>query len=152
VAEGRARGESAEQASGLGAIIDGHPQHPLPRYTLSRLLSAATDPGIRDAPRGLELAEALVLQGPIPPAYEALALARAAGGDPQAARAALDQAATAYRRSGALFLLPRIEQQRSRIDAGLLPAEAWPEDDPVLSAPPAAPRGVFQEYPTPRPF
>ena len=152
VAEGRAHGESVEQASRLEAVIASHPQHPLPRYALSRLLSAAADPEIRDAPRGLELAETLVLQGPIPPVYEALALARAAGGDLQGARAALDLAATAYRRSGALFLLPRIEQQRSRLDAGRLPAEAWPEDDPVLSAPPAKPRGVFQEYPTPRPF
>jgi protein O-mannosyl-transferase len=152
VAEGRAHGESAELATGLVAIIDSHPQHPLPRYTLGRLLSAADDPGIRDVQRGLELAETLVLQGAIPPVYEALALARAAGGDLQGARVALDQAETGYRRSGALLLLPRIEQQRSRIDADRLPAQAWPEDDPVLSAPPAEPRGVFQEYPTPRPF
>ncbi len=152
VAKGGAHGEAAELVGGLEAIIDGHPQHPMPRYALSRLFSAADDPRIRDAPRGLELAEMLVLQGPIPPVYEALALARMAGGDLQGARAALDQAATAYRRSGARFLLARIEQQRSRIDAGRLPAEAWPEDDPVLTAPPAEPRGVFQEYPTPRPF
>lgn len=152
VAAARADGESVELASALDAIAGSLPHNPLPRYALSRMLSASVDPATRDPMRGLELAKNLVLQSPIPPVYEALALAHAANGDTAGAHAALEQAATAYRRSGALFLLPRIENQQRRLAAGQLPAEAWPEDDPVLNAPPAEARGVFQEYPTPRPF
>lgn len=152
VATARADGESVELAARLADLAESHPQQPLPRYALSRLLCAAADPAIRDPHKGLALAETLVMQSPIPPAYEALALARAANGDIAGARTALDSAGNAYRRSGALFLLPRIENQYRRIAAAQLPAEAWPEDDPVLNAPPTEPRGVFQEYPTPRPF
>jgi protein O-mannosyl-transferase len=152
VAAGRAGGEPVELVSRLEAVSLSHPQHPLPRYALSRLLSAAADPAIRDAERGREMAEALLLHGPIPPVYETVALAHAAAGDKERAQAALDQAESAYRRAGTPFPLSRIDQQRSRIAAGVLPAEAWPDDDPVLSAPPVEPRGVFQEYPTPRPF
>lgn len=152
VAERRARGESPELSRRLFALAKTHSGNPLPRYALSRLLSAAEDPQLRDPPRALQLAEALARRGPVPPAYEALALARAASGDRDAARAALERAETAYRQSRALQFLPRIEEQLQRLEAGALPAAAWPEDDPVLRAPPPDPRGVFQEYPTPRPF
>ncbi len=152
VAEARERGESPELASRLGALVESRPQHPLPRYALSRLHSASTDPEIRDAGRGMEMAEDLLSQSPIPPAYEALALARAAVNDIDGADAALQEAAIGYRHSGAMSLLPRIEEQRDRVRDGRLPAAAWPVDDPVLRPPPIDPRGVFQEYPTPRPF
>lgn len=152
VAERRAEGESPALARRLAALTETQPQNPLPRYALSRLLSAAEDPGLRDPQRALKLAKGLARQGPIPPVYEALALAHAANGDRDAARTALKRAETAYRRGGTLLLLPRIEEQRRRLDAEKRPASAWPEDDPVLRAPPVDPRGVFQEYPTPRPF
>ena len=148
----RAEGESPEKLAQLEALAASQPLHPLPRYALSRLLSASADPALRNPATGLELAEGLVRQSPIPPAYEALALAQAAIGDRTRAQAALERAASGYRRSGARSALPRIEDQMSRIAAGHLPAAAWPENDPVLNAPPAEARGIFQEYPTPRPF
>jgi protein O-mannosyl-transferase len=152
VAESRVGGDWAEIAAELETMMAEQPRHPLPRYALSRLRSAAEDPTVRDPARGLAMAEALLLNGTIPPVYEALALARAASGDPEAAQAALEAAEAAYRRSGASIFLPRLQAQRERLAAGGLPAEAWPEDDPVLVPPPPDPRGVFQEYPTPRPF
>jgi protein O-mannosyl-transferase len=152
IAASRAGGETAEIAAGLEAITAEHPRQPLPRYALSRLRSAAENPAIRDPGRGLELAEGLLAADPIPPVYEALALARAASGDPAGARVALENAQAAYRRSGALIFLPRLEPQFARLAAGELPSTAWPTDDPVLAPPPTDPRGVFQEYPTPRPF
>ena len=152
VAESRAKGESDDLGARLENLVDIAPWHPLPRYALSRLLSAAANPGIRDPERALVLAESLAVGAVIPPVHEALALALAANGDFEGARGALEQAAMAYRRGGALFLIPRLDTQLRRLDAGTLPAEAWPEDDPVLSPPPLEPRAVFQEYPTPRPF
>jgi tetratricopeptide (TPR) repeat protein len=152
IAASRAGGDPAETLAGLEAIAAEHPLQPLPRYALSRLLSAAEDPAVRNPGRGLELAEGLLAAGPIPPVYEALALARAASGDLAGARAALENAQAAYRRSGALIFLPRLELQFARLAVGELPSTAWPEDDPVLVPPPTEPRGVFQEYPTPRPF
>jgi protein O-mannosyl-transferase len=152
IAASRAGGELVEIAAGLEAIAAEYPLQPLPRYALSRLRSAAEEPAVRDPGRGLELAEGLLAAGPIPPVYEALALARTASGDPAGARAALEDAQAAYRWSGALIFLPRLEPQFARLAAGELPSTAWPEDDPVLMPPPTDPRGVFQEYPTPRPF
>lgn len=152
VAESRAGGDWAEIAAGLETMVAEQPRHPLPRYALSRLRSAAEDPTVRDPARGLAMAESLLLNGTIPPVYEALALAQAASGNPEAALAALKAAEAGYRRSGAMIFLPRLQAQRERLAAGSLPAEAWPEDDPVLVPPPPDPLGVFQEYPTPRPF
>jgi len=152
VAQARAGGEASEIVATLETMVAEQSGPPLPRYALSRLRSAAEDPAARDPARGLALAEALLLSGPIPPVFEALALAQAASGNPEAALAALENAETAYRRSGAMVFLPRLDTQRQRLVAGELPAEAWPEDDPVLVPPPPDPRGVFQEYPTPRPF
>ncbi|MFO8004242.1 tetratricopeptide repeat protein [Thioalkalivibrio sp.] len=152
VAESRAGGDWAEIAAALEAMMTEQPGHPLPRYALSRLRSAAADPKVRDPAQALAMAEALLLTSAIPPVHEALALAWAASGDTEAALAALEAAAAAYRRSGAEIFLPRLQAQRARLAAGNLPAQAWPEDDPVLVPPPPDPRGVFQEYPTPRPF
>lgn len=152
VAQARAGDELSEVVAALETMVAEQSGPPLPRYALSRLRSAAEDPKARDPTRGLVLAEALLLSGPIPPVFEALALAQAASGNPEAALAALKNAETAYRRSGALVFLPRLDTQRRRLMAGELPAEAWPEDDPVLVPPLPDPRGVFQEYPTPRPF
>jgi protein O-mannosyl-transferase len=152
VAQARAGGELLDVAAILETLVAERSGPPLPRYALSRLRSAAEDPAVRDPARGLALAEALLLSGPIPPVFEALALAQAASGNPEAALAALEDAETAYRRSGATVFLPRLDTQRQRLVAGELPAEAWPEDDPVLVPPPPDPRGAFQEYPTPRPF
>jgi tetratricopeptide (TPR) repeat protein len=152
VAESRAGGDWVEIAAGLETMTAEQPGHPLPRYALSRLRSAAEDSRVRDPARGLARAENLLLNGTIPPVYEALALAQAANGNPEAALAALEAAEAGYRRSGAMIFLPRLQAQRERLAAGSLPAGAWPEDDPVLVPPPPDPRGVFQEYPTPRPF
>ncbi len=152
VAEARAGGALAEIAAELERIVADTPEHPLPRYALSRLLSAAPDPAIRDPERARTLAEELLALGPIPPVHEALALARAASGDPEGAQAALADAEAAYRQTGVKQLVDRIDAQRERLAANRLPAQAWPEDDPVLIPPPPNPRGVFQEYPTPRPF
>ncbi|AGA32978.1 Tetratricopeptide TPR_1 repeat-containing protein [Thioalkalivibrio nitratireducens DSM 14787] len=152
VADRRAGRSEAEIQAQLETVIQALPQHPLPRYALSRLLSAAGDPAVRDPARGLELAEGLLRAGPIPPVFEALALARAATGDPDGALSALDRAETGYRQSTAMLDLPRIGIQRQRIRDETLPGSAWPEDDPVLAPPPTDPRGVLQEYPSPRPF
>jgi len=152
VAQARAGGELSEVVATLETMVAEQSGPPLPRYALSRLRSAAEDPTVRDPARGLALAEALLLSGPIPPVFEAVALAQAAGGDTEAALTALDAAEAAYRRSGAMMFLPRLQAQRERLAAGDFPAEAWPKDDPVLVPPPPDPRGVFQEYPTPRPF
>jgi protein O-mannosyl-transferase len=152
VAQSRAGGDWAEIATELETMMIERPGHPLPRYALSRLRSAAQDSDARDPAQALAVAEALLLSGSIPPVYEALALAQAASGDAKAALNALEAAEAAYRRSGAMIFLPRLQAQRERLAAGDLPAEAWPEDDPVLVPPPPEPRAVFQEYPTPRPF
>ncbi|AHF00040.1 tetratricopeptide repeat protein [Thioalkalivibrio paradoxus] len=152
VADRRAGRSEAEIQAQLEPVIQALPQHPMPRYALSRLFSAADDPAVRDPARGLDLAEGLLAAGPMPPVFEALALARAANDDANGALSALDRAEQGYRQTAALLDLPRIEIQRQRIHDGRLPAVAWPEDDPVLAPPPTNPRGVFQEYPSPRPF
>lgn len=152
VAKSRAGGVLPAISAELDVIIAETPAHPLPRYALSRLLSAATDPAIRDPERGRTLAEDLLSQSPIPPVHEALALARAATGDPDGARKALADAEAGYRQVAGGVFLERLAIQSERLAANRLPAEAWPEDDPILIPPPPDPRGVFQEYPTPRPF
>jgi protein O-mannosyl-transferase len=126
---------------------------PLPRYALSRLRSAAEDPAVRDPVRGLAIGRGPAAERPDPARLRGTGTG--AGRQRQSgscAQAALEDAETAYRRSGASIFLPRLQAQRERLAAGGLPAEAWPEDDPVLVPPPPDPRGVFQEYPTPRPF
>lgn len=152
VARARAGGPLPEIAAEMESIVAEKPGYPLPRYALSRLLSAAPDPVVQDPESGRTLAEDLLSKSPIPPVHEALALARAAAGDPDGARAALADAEAAYRRVGRVLSLERLAIQRERLAANRLPAEAWPNDDPVLIPPPPDPRGVFQEYPTPRPF
>jgi len=124
----------------------------VPRYALSRLLAASPDEAVRDPARALALTQELVAGQPSPPAFEALALAKAAVSDFTGAEQALEQAKSGYFFNQRFADLSRMDRQLEKVKNGGLPAEAWPRDDLVLSAPVISPQGPMREYPDARAY
>lgn len=152
VARYRQSAPAAEVLSELQALFTAAPDQWLSRYALARLLAAAEDETVRAPDRAVEIAEALVAEQPVPPMFEALALSYAASGDRDAARQAMENAKSGYLFQGRFAEVGRVDEQILEVQKGVLPAEAWPVDDPLLSAPMISPVGPFMEYPAPRAY
>lgn len=152
VARLRAGEPEAGIAQRLGDLSAQHPDDPMIRYALARLLAAAADPSVRAPERSMEIASRLALVQPIPPHQRALALAQASSGRfDEAARAQTQTLAVAA------WMAPPAEQalMRQELEAyerGELPAPAWPEGDPLLSPPPFDPTAPFRDYPAAVPY
>lgn len=150
----RRRAGEAE-ATVLAALTDLSAQHtgdPMLSHALARLLAGARDPQLRDPKRALEIAAQLAFAQPIPPHLRALALAQAASG--QFAKAVeTQQQATAM----AVWMAPPGElaimnDEAEAYGRSELPAEPWPEGDPLFSPPPFDPLAPFRDYPAAVPY
>jgi tetratricopeptide (TPR) repeat protein len=121
-------------------------------YALAWLLAGSPDETVRDGPRALELAEALVEQQDGPGNAEVLAMALAETGQYEEAEALQSRVVTAALQGGRFDLAPRLqrclESYRSRKGC----YHIWPENDPVYDSPPLDPSGPFRDYPTTSPY
>jgi tetratricopeptide (TPR) repeat protein len=140
-----------EIADALDALIQEHPEDPMIKYALVRLLAAGRDPQVRDPKRALDLASRLALLQPIPPHQRALAIAQAAAGEREQAVASMQQALLL-----AAWMAPPAERELMETElaalrAGELP-EPWPLGDPLLAPPPFDPLAPFRDYPAALPY
>jgi tetratricopeptide (TPR) repeat protein len=129
-----------------------HPQQQMLQYAAVRMLALSQNEQVRDPSRALELARALAMSFAIPPHLEVLALAQAADGQFEQAINLQEQLI-----SGAAWMGPgpNLERLQRTLDAfrdQRLPAEPWPEDDPMLLPPPIDAQLVFREYPAAVPY
>lgn len=136
----------------LQALVQDNPQDPGLRYAQLRLLVLSPDPKVRDPALALDLASGLVLQQPIPPYLEVLALGSAAA----------DRFAEAVQTQQILlgslsWMAPPSEVERlqgdlARYQSRELPQTVWPLDAPMLQPPPFDARALFRDYPAALPF
>ena len=120
-------GRHADARNRFGEGMAAYPDQPFFVHALARLLSGATDPGVRDGARALALMEALPEAARDLDLGESMAMALAERGRFGEAgnwqRAAIDRAA----RGGRADLVPRMREKLTHYDRGL----PWRSDDPV---------------------
>ena len=149
VALQRAGTSDRELKQALEAALHKQPKQPLLRYAMARLLAASGDAAVRDPARALKLTRQLLQQMPSPPHQAAHALALAASGDFDKARETLAKAMSPLPWDPAFAT--ELLQMATAFQGHRLPP-AWPEDDPLLTPPPANPHLVIAEYPAEKPF
>jgi tetratricopeptide (TPR) repeat protein len=152
VARKRAGEGEATVLPALSSLSTEQPDDPMLSHALARLLAGARDPQFRDPRRALEIATPLALAQPIPPHLRALALAQAAAGQHEKAAQTQRQAIAM-----ALWMAPPDELAIMSAEAhaygsSQLPAEPWPEGDPLFSPPPFDPLAPFKDYPAAVPY
>ena len=152
VARYRAGEPEAAIAGTLDREVGRFPQQQLLRYALARLLALSRDPRVQDPPRALVLARKLVDSLPIPPHLELLALALAASGESGQATGLLQQLVAGAAWMGGESEMQRLQGVLERLQAGRLPAQPWPGEDPLLQPPPVDAALVFREYPAAVPY
>jgi tetratricopeptide (TPR) repeat protein len=121
-------------------------------YARARLLAGAADKALRDPARALEIARELVRTVPVPPHLRALALAQAANGDFERALQTQQQAIAMAAWMASPGELELMQGELAAIERRELPAEAWPEGDPLLAPPPFDAVAPFRDYPAAVPY
>ena len=89
---------------------------------------------------------------PIPPHLRALALAQAANGDFEQALQTQQQAIAMAAWMASPGELDVMQGELAAIERRELPAEAWPEGDPLLAPPPFDAVAPFRDYPAAVPY
>jgi tetratricopeptide (TPR) repeat protein len=146
---GEAESDIAERIAHLSAQ---HPEDPMLSYAQSRLLAAATDPALRSPEQALQIADYLNLLQPIPPHRRALALAWAASGQFEEAVRTQQPAMAMAAWMAPTAELAAMKEELASYERGEIPAQAWPEGDPLLSPPPFDPVAPFRDYPAAVPY
>jgi tetratricopeptide (TPR) repeat protein len=152
IARLRAGEPEAETARRLSDLTAEHPQDPMLRYAEARLLAAAASPDLRSPERALEIATQLSLLQPIPPHQRVLALAQAAAGRFEEAARTQQQAIAMAAWVATSSELEAMKEELAAYENGEIPAQAWPEGDPLLSPPPFDPVAPFRDYPAAVPY
>ncbi len=152
IARLRAGEAEADIAARLTELSAHYPDDLMLRYALARLLAAATDPALRAPEQALQIATQLSLLQPIPPHQRALALALGASGRFEEAAQTQQQAIAM-----ASWMAPSsgqevMNRELASYEKGEVPAQAWPEGDPLLSPPPFDPMAPFRDYPAAVPY
>jgi tetratricopeptide (TPR) repeat protein len=122
------------------------------RSVLARLLAASPDERVRDGGRAREIAAALFAGANNLDNAETLAMAYAEDGDYGLAvkqqRKIIEAAKGAWR----FDVVPRLEANLARYEAGEPCREPWASDDPVFRPAPVDAYMTFREYPTRRAY
>lgn len=152
IARLRAGEDEAHIARSLADLSAQHPDDPMLRHALARLLAAAADPALRAPEQALEIATQLSLVQPIPPHQRALAMSQAATGHFEKAIRTQQQAITMASWMTPPAELMAMNEELNSYEQGEIPAVAWPEGDPLLSPPPFDPVAPFRDYPSAVPY
>lgn len=136
----------------LEKAIKRHPNRQVLKYTYVRLLALSKDELVHDPAIAVEAGTELVKATAFPPYLEALALAEAAAGNFDQALAIQNQLVMSAVWMGGGPYQERFQNNYQLLEKHELPAEVWPEDDPMLMPQLIDATSVFRAYPSPVPY
>lgn len=152
VARKRSGERETDVSQALEGLCDADPDDSQLRYARARLLAGAADVRLRDPARALDMAMELVRALPVPPHLRVLALAQAANGAFGHAVQTQKQAIAMAAWMASASELEAMDQELVALGNREMPAEAWPEGDPLLQPPPFDAVAPFRDYPAAVPY
>lgn len=135
----------------LTELRESVPQDPQIGYALVCLLCAAPDQRLRNPEEALSIVDELLQTIPAPPLQRARAMALAAGGRFEDARALMRETLSAALWGASNAVVDLIKEDLAAFERNALP-EPWPVGDPMLSPPPLDATAVFRDYPAVDPY